>query len=315
MKYRDYYQTLGVSRDATAADIKKAYRKLAREFHPDVNKKPGAESRFKEITEAYEVLGDDEKRRKYDALGSNWKANQDFTPPPGWEHVRFDTGGMGREGLGGFSDFFEMFFGRGFGGGFGGGDFANADFGGRARGARSARGQDVEAELEVTLEEAFHGARKSFRLQTEEGPRSYEVRIPAGVREGSKIRLSGQGGSGRGGGPGGDLFLVVKLAPHPYFTVTEDHHLETTLPLAPWEAALGATVSVHTLAGDVSMKIAPGAQGGQRLRIKGKGLPRGRGEFGDLYVRIQIVVPKELTPNERRLFEQLRSESAFRPRG
>lgn len=320
MKYRDYYKTLGVKRDADAATIKKAYRKLAREFHPDVNKGADAEARFKEVSEAYEVLGDEEKRRRYDALGSNWKANQDFTPPPGWEGIRFETGGAGPEGFGGFSDFFDLFFGQGFADGFpGGGRTQGRSFRTRtrtgARAQRPARGGDVEAELEVTLEEAFHGTRKSLRLQTPEGPRSYEVRIPAGVKEGSRIRLSGQGGSGHGGGPGGDLFLMVRLQPHPLFSVVADHDLETTISVSPWEAALGATVEVQTLGGPASLKLAPGSQSGQRLRLRGKGLPKGRGEFGDLFVRIRIVVPQQLSEREQQLFEQLREESAFRPRG
>lgn len=316
MKYRDYYKTLGVKRDADAATIKKAYRKLAREFHPDVNKGPDAEARFKEASEAYEVLGDEAKRRRYDALGSSWKANQDFSPPPGWQGVRFETGG-GAEGMGGFSDFFDMFFGQSFGQGFPGADARGRAHRGRggARAPHPARGGDVEAELPVTLEEACHGARRSIRLETQDGPRSYDVRIPAGVKEGSKIRLSGQGGPGHGGGPGGDLFLVVRLAPHPLFKVVEDHDLETTVSVAPWEAALGAVLEVRTLGGPASLKLAPGSQGGQRLRLRGKGLPKGRGEFGDLLVRIQIVVPKELSEEERHLFEQLRDGSTFRPRG
>ncbi|MEW6299872.1 MAG: DnaJ C-terminal domain-containing protein [Thermodesulfobacteriota bacterium] len=328
VKFHDYYETLGVSRTASQEEIQKAYRKLARKYHPDVNKEKGAEEKFKQITEAYEVLKDPEKRKKYDALGPNWREGQDFTPPPGWEHFEFrefrrapggasefDFGGF--PGGGGFSDFFEMLFGEG--------------LGGFARGRRTAgpgvrewsmRGQDQEAEITVTLEDAYRGATKTVALQTlESGPdgtvrpkaRQYEVRIPAGVTEGARIRLAGQGGAGVGGGQAGDLFLRVHIAPHPVFQL-QDHDLLVTVPVAPWEAALGAKIDVPTLDGAVKMTIPPGTQGGQRFRLRGKGLPKERGERGDLYATVQIAVPRTLTAEERELFQKLAHSSSFNPR-
>lgn len=325
VKFHDYYETLGVSRTASQEEIHKAYRKLARKYHPDVNKEKGAEEKFKQITEAYEVLRDPEKRKRYDALGPHWREGQDFTPPPGWEHFEFrrypgegggfDFGGF-RSG-GGFSDFFEMLFGEG--------------LGGFARGRRTAgpgvrewavRGQDEEAEFTISLEDAYRGATKTVTLQTLEAApdgtvrpktRQFEVRIPAGVAEGARIRLAGQGGAGIGGGPAGDLLLRVHIAPHPVFQL-QGHDLLTTVSVAPWEAALGAKIDVPTLDGVVKMTIPPGTQGGQRFRLRGKGLPKERGERGDLYVTVQIAVPKILTPEERELFQQLASRSAFNPR-
>lgn len=327
VKFHDYYETLGVSRTASQEEIQKAYRKLARKYHPDVNKEKGAEEKFKQITEAYEVLKDPEKRKKYDTLGPNWQEGQDFTPPPGWEggHFEFRTypGGTGEFDFGGFqrgggfSDFFEMLFGEGFRRGARGP-------GGAGPGARewTIRGQDQEAEITVSLEDVYRGTTKTITLQTlEAGPdgtlrpkaKQYEVRIPAGVTEGSRIRLAGQGGAGSGGGPPGDLFLRVRITPHPTFQ-REDHNLLVTVPVAPWEAALGAKVDVPTLDGAVKMTIPPGTQGGQRFRLRGKGLPRERGERGDLYATVQITVPKTLTAEERDLFQKLAKSSSFDPR-
>lgn len=327
LKFKDYYDLLGVPRDADAAAIKKAYRKLARQYHPDVNKSEQAESRFKEISEAYEVLGDPEKRKKYDRLGANWKAGQDFTPPPGWENMRYEFhgapggggGGMPFEDFGGgsFSDFFEQLFGGGMGGG-------------RARGGRSARwsppvrGQDHEAEITIPLEEAYHGAKRGVSLQTVEmdakgqphpTTRTYQVNIPPGTTDGSRIRLTGQGGAGHEGAQAGDLYLRVRLAPHPRFKV-HGLDLETELPVTPWEAALGGNVSVHTLDGDASIKLPPGTQSGQRIRLRGKGLPHRRGgRRGDLFAVVGIRVPDRLSAREKELFEALARDSTFRPRG
>jgi curved DNA-binding protein len=314
VKFQDYYQVLGVERSASQDDIQRAYRKLARKYHPDVNKEASAEEKFKEVTEAYEVLKDPEKRQKYDRLGQNWKAGQEFTPPPGWENVHFNFQGGDFGGNGGFSDFFSALFGgaQGFGG------FADEGWrtGGRAgaRGGFARPGQDHEAEIEVTLEDAYHGATRKVQLEEAGHRRSYDVTIPKGVTDGSKIRLPGQGGQGIGGGAAGDLYLRVKIAPHPKFKV-RGHDLLTTVQVAPWEAALGAEIPVPLIDGAVTMKVPPGTQGGQVMRLRGKGLPKRHGEHGDAMATIQIAVPKSMNARERELFEQLAKESAFRPRG
>ena len=319
VKFQDYYSVLGVSRTATEQEIKKAFRKLARKYHPDVSKDPAAEARFKQINEAYEVLGDPEKRKKYDDLGPNWRDGQEFRPPPGWgDNAHFEfrgspgSGGFDFSDLGGggFSDFFEMFFGRG----------APRAGGGARRQARSefygrAVGEDREAEITISLEDACHGARKTIQLaqadaygQPASGVKTYDVRIPPGTTDGSRIRLSGQGGQG------GDLYLRVHLEPHPVFRV-RGHDLERDLPLTPWEAALGAKIHVRTLDGTAALTIPPGSSGGQHLRLRGRGLPRGHGaERGDLIVETRVVLPPRLTDKERELFEQLARESTFRPR-
>ena len=317
VKFQDYYETLGVSRTASDADIKKAYRKLAQKYHPDVSKERDAETRFKQINEAYEVLGDPEKRKRYDQLGRNWKAGQDFTPPPGWENVHFEfhgSPGAGQsfdfEDMGGFSDFFETLFG---------GHMGGAGRGSRRRGGAEAfygsmPGQDQEAELTISLEDAYHGARKSIMLEAGGQRKQYDVRIPPGTTSGSRIRLAGQGSPGRGGAASGDLYLQVHIAPHPVYRV-QGHDLEMDLSIAPWEAALGAKVKLSTLAGQVSINLPPRTQSGQHLRLRGKGLPRRQGEAGDLIVVTRIVVPEHLTARERELFEQLGRESSFKPRG
>lgn len=274
MQYQDYYNILGVARDANADDIKKAYRKLARRYHPDVSKGEEAETKFKEVTEAYEVLGDAEKRKRYDSFGANWKNGQDFRPPAGFEG--FSTDDM--DGFGGFSDFFEMFFGRSTGGTQGGG-FQT----------RSAKGQDVEATLHISLEEAYHGATRSISLQTRSGVKKYDVKIPAGTTNGSRIRLSGQGTQGAGQGPSGDLFLCISISPHPVYEIRDTHDLEVELPVAPWEAALGAKVTVPTLDGPATLSLAAGAQSGQTLRLRGKGLPRKKGTKGYLFARVSTL--------------------------
>lgn len=326
VKFQDYYQVLGVPRSASQEEIHKAYRKLARKYHPDINKDKDAEEKFKQINEAYEVLKDSGKRKKYDALGANWQAGQDFTPPPGWEGVHFDfrtypegtadfdLGGFRR---GGFSDFFEMLFGQGLRG------FTT---GRRAGGTRtrswSMRGQDQEADITINLEDACRGASKTITLQTAEpGPggtlrpksKQLEIKIPPGVTEGTRIRLAGQGETGIGKGEPGDLFLRVHIAPHPVFKL-EGHDLFVDVPITPWEAALGAKVDVPTLDGPVKMTLPPGTQGDQRFRIRGKGFPKGRGSAGDLYATVQIAVPKTLTAKEKELFEELGRYSSFNPR-
>lgn len=321
VKFRDYYEVLGVSRNAGQEEIQRAYRKLARKYHPDVNKEPGAEEKFKEINEAYEVLKDPEKRAKYDQLGSNWRAGQDFRPPPGWD-VHFDFGtGPGQQdffwsGSGDFSDFFEMLFG--------GQGFRRAQAVGRSRPGAAWRqpGADRHATLRITLEDAFHGAAKTITLQgmttaidgaVRPEVKSFEVKIPKGILPGQKIRLSGQGYEGISGGPPGDLYLEVEIEPHPVYRL-EGRDLYMDLPVAPWEAALGAEVSVTTLGGTFSLKVPPGSQSGQKLRLRGKGMPNPKGTAGDLYAVLKIVVPKKLTRDEKALFEKLRDVSTFNPR-
>jgi DnaJ-class molecular chaperone len=305
VKYKDYYETLGVSRSATQDQIKAAFRKLARKFHPDVN--PGdksAEEKFKEINEAYEVLSDPKKREMYDRLGSNWRAGADFTPPPGWENIRIDFGdfGFGTSSGGGFSDFFETLFGDVLG-----------------RGQRQAPGgsstwtipgSDTELELPLTLEEAHRGGTRRVTLPS---GKSLEVKIPAGVRAGSLIRLAGQGQAGTGGSRAGDLYLRVKWQPHPIFQVSGDD-ITVEMPMAPWEAVLGTTIVVPTLDGKADVTVPARSQGGQKLRLRGQGLARRGGGRGDQFVRLKIVVPTDLTQAERQLFEQLARESRFNPR-
>lgn len=327
VQYKDYYESLGVPRTASDADIKKAFRKLAREYHPDVAKdKKRAEEKFKEINEAYEVLSDPAKRKKYDELGANWKQGAEFRPPPGWEQA-FGGGGGGRGFRGatpggeefefqfggtGFSDFFEQLFGaRGRGAGFRPGGFS--------RGATfeeqeyAERGRDVEGDIMVTLEEAVHGSVRTVSVRHKSRTESYQVKIPAGVTEGQKLRVAGRGEAGTGGAAAGDLYLRVRLAKHPDFEV-EEHNLIYEAELAPWEAVLGASISVPTLEGPVNIKIPPGTQNGQKLRVRGRGLPLRAGGHGDLIVVAGIEVPKTISETERKLWEQLAHESRFNPR-
>lgn len=301
--YKDYYSVLGVPRTASEEEIRKAFRKKARELHPDVNKTPGAEERYKELNEAYEVLKDPEKRKRYDTLGANWRQGEPFTPPPGWEGggMPFGQGGGGFD----FSDFFRTIFG-------GMGDFEEVRTGGRGT-RRPARGQDTEAEIEVSLEEAARGGSRHVALETPSGRKDYDITIPKGVAEGTRIRLSGQGSPGRGGGPAGDLYLKVRLKSDPRFTV-DCHNLRTTLDLAPWEAALGAEVSVPTLDGTVTLRVPPGISSGQTLRLRDKGLPTRGGSVGDLLVTVRIVTPKNPSDRERELWKALAEASGFEPR-
>jgi curved DNA-binding protein len=335
VKFRDYYEVLGVPRTATEDQIRSEYRKLARKLHPDVN--PGdrsSEEKFKEINEAYEVLSDPEKRKRYDQLGANWTPGADFTPPPG-AGARVDFGDIfgqesGQNGTGAFSDFFESVFGTA--GGRGARARAGAGFG--------MRGRDIEAEIPITLQEAHRGATRTVTLQTAgpcpecgatgvnddkacprcrgtgtiQGAKKLEVTIPAGVRAGSIIRLSGEGDAGTRGSRAGDLYLHVRIEPDPLFEIVDKDDLQLELPVAPWEAALGAKVMVPTLDGSVEMTIRAGTQGGQRLRLRGQGLARRTGGRGDEYVRIKLVNPPKLNKKETELYQRLAAESRFNPR-
>ena len=342
-KTKDYYEVLGIKRGASEDQIKQAYRKLARKFHPDLN--PGdksAEEQFKGLQEAYDVLSDPENRKLYDQYGDNWRAVKSGAgaPPPGWEGAQRSTRGAG-PGAGGFDfgDFdFSDFRSAGGAGGF---DIFEEMFGGsgRGRGRRSGRGRDVEAALELSIEEAHRGVRRTIQMEVAETcptcggsglkdgkpcetcggagqvlkPRTIEVNIPTGVRDGSTIRLAGQGGTGSNGSEPGDLYLHIRLRPHPVFTVKGDD-LEVELPITPWEAVLGAKVAAPTIDGKVELTIPPGAKSGQRLRLRGQGLNKRKGGRGDEYVRLKIVVPKQVNAEERHLYEELKRISRFDPR-
>lgn len=308
MEYKDYYKTLGVARDAKEDEIKRSYRKLARKYHPDVSKEPNAEERFKEVQEAYEVLKDPKKRAAYDQLGSNWQGGQEFRPPPNWNGAGFDFGGFEAGGAD-FSDFFESIFGgRGFGRGKAGKGF-------------SRRGQDEHAKINISLEEAFHGGAKTIHLQVPEvdahgrvqhKTRTLKITIPAGIASGQQLRLSQQGSAGTGNAPAGDLYLELSIQPHPIYSL-QGRDVYLTLPITPWEAALGAKVTVPTLAGPVEMKIAPGSQAGQKLRLKGRGLP-GKPASGDQYAMLQVVTPPAKTDAQRALYEKMAQDMPFNPR-
>jgi curved DNA-binding protein len=317
VEYRDYYGTLGVDKGASQADIQRAYRKLARKYHPDINKESGAEARFKQIGEAYEVLKDPDKRAKYDQYGSAWKnAQHTGAPPPGWEGVQFDFGGPGQGGFdfsgtgpSGFSSFFEMLFG-------GGGPFAGAAGGGFPGGGARAqqaprRGGDQESQIAVSLEELAQGGKRQITLTDPSNGRSetLEVTIPKGLRPGQKIRLAGKGGRGMMGGTAGDLLLQINLEPHSHFKVEGDD-LVAPVEVSPSIAALGGETSVRTLDGSTRIKLPPGSSSGRRIRLRGKGLPRAGGERGDQFVEVKIVVPRELTDEQRRLFEELQTHDA-----
>ena len=322
MEFRDYYKILGVERSATADQIKTAYRRLARKYHPDVSKEPSAEARFKEMQEAYEVLRDPEKRAAYDQLGSEWKSGQSFHPPPDWgSGFEFSgrPGGAGRAGRrpagatagadtyaeGDFSDFFSSLFG-------GGSPFAGA----RGR----AGGRDHHARIDVTLEEAYRGTSRTLELKRPEvkpdgsvelHSHTVRVTIPAGVTEGQLVRLAGQGEPATGGGSAGDLYLEVHILPDRSFTL-ENRDVTLTFPVAPWEAALGASVTVPTLGGAVEMRIPPGAQSGQKLRLRGRGLP-GQPP-GDQYVQLKVVLPRADSAEAKAIYEQMRTKLNFDPR-
>jgi curved DNA-binding protein len=293
MEYKDYYKILGVSRDASAAEIKKAYRVLAKRYHPDVSKEANAEEKFKEVGEAYEVLKDADKRAQYDQFGS-YQHGQSFTPPPGWgQSGQSHAGGFGG---GNFSSFFESMFG-GAGGGMGDNFFA--------------AGEDVNAKITVSLEDAFHGAKKTIRRPAgaSQGG-TLNVKIPAGITSGKKIRLSGQGKAGMGS-RAGDLYLEVAIAQHTYYRL-EEKDIYLDLPITPWEAAMGGKVTVPTLAGKINLTIPANAKSGQKMRLKGRGLP-GK-EPGDQFVVLQIMVPPANTANAKQLYQQMAEEMAFNPR-
>ena len=309
MKYKDYYQILGVPRDASPDDIKKAYRKLARKYHPDVSKEKDAEERFKEINEAHQTLSAPEKRAAYDQLGRH-RPGEEFRPPPGWEReFRFEGADLND-----FPDLAEL--------------FERFGAGGQRRGRGGQRGfampgQDYEVAAHLTLEEVDHGAEVSFELSAPEltpdgtvhrGPKTIRVRVPKGATDGQRLRVPRKGGPGVNGGPPGDLYLNIVLRPHPLFKAS-GHDLYLELPVAPWEAVLGAEIEVPTLAGRVKVTVRPGSRAGQKLRLAGRGLPLPKGGHGDLYCVLQIVTPTALSEREQQLFEELGRHSTFNPRG
>lgn len=310
MKYKDYYQILGVGRDASQDEIKKAYRRLARKYHPDVSKEKGAEDKFKEVGEAYEVLKDPERRAAYDQLGS-YRPGQDFRPPPGWEQQFAHGQQFGEFGGADLGELFAELFGMGAG-----------RRGRRAGGGFASAGQDYETSLTISLEEALHGGERSLQVEvaepTAEGylvrvPKTVKLRIPKGATDGQKLRVPGKGGKGAHGGPSGDLYITISVQPHRLFRLS-GHDIFLDVPLAPWEAALGASVEVPTLEGKVRLKVAPGAKGGQKLRIAGKGLPKPGGGHGDFFAVLQVVVPSQLGERERTLLEEWARVSSFNPR-
>jgi curved DNA-binding protein len=310
MADRDFYDVLGVPRTASQDEIQRAYRKLARTYHPDMNKDPGAEERFKEISEAYDALSDPEKRRRYDAFGPDFRQVPPDVDPEAWARARAGAGmgaGAGGRRRGGPPGGDAWFQG---GEGIDIEDLLGSMFAGRGRrGWGPVPGADQEAELVLSVEEAYRGGRRRITLDG----RSYEVNIPAGVIDGQRIRLAGQGGQGTEGAPAGDLYLVVRLAPHPRYRV-EGRDITVDLPLAPWEAALGASVAVETPGGKAKVKVPAGTSCGRRLRLRGRGMPNPRGTPGDLFAEAKVMVPARPTDDERRLFEQLAAASSFDPR-
>jgi curved DNA-binding protein len=297
-EYKDYYKIMGVARDVGQDELKRVYRRLARKYHPDVSKEANAEARFKEVQEAYEVLKDPQKRAAYDQLGSNWRQGQEFRPPPDFGQNFEFSGTFGEEGN--FSEFFSSLFGQ-----------RPGAAGGRARGAGTRgfamAGDDQVAAIEIDLEDSFRGDTRTVELKG----RTLKITIPAGIVEGQRIRLAGQGSPGHGGAPAGDLYLEVKFREHRLFKA-EGRDVTLTLPVAPWEAALGATVPTPTLAGTVDLRIPPNAKSGQRLRLKGRGLPGT--PPGDQYVVLKIVLPPADSPQARELYERMQRELPFDPR-
>ncbi len=308
MQFKDYYQTLGVARDATTDDLKKAFRKLARKYHPDVSKEPDAEQRMREVNEAYAVLSDPEKRAAYDQLGRGYQPGQDFRPPPDWDAgFEFSGHGFSPHEAADFSDFFAELFGR-----MGGT--------GARRGGFRAQGEDHHAKVLLDLEDAFSGATRQITLRVPQvdaqgrvrtATRTLNVKIPRGVRAGQVIRLAGQGAPGAGGAPAGDLLLEVQFKPHPRLRV-DGRDLHLSLPVAPWEAALGAVVQVALPQGSVKVRIPEGAQSGQPLRVRGHGIP-GQPP-GDLLLELRVVLPPATTPKARQLYETMARDLAFDPR-
>lgn len=317
MEYKDYYDILGVSSDATQDQIKRAYRKLARKYHPDVSEAADADQRFKEAGEAYEVLKDPEKRAAYDRLGSGWQTGQDFRPPPDWgaEYDFSGGGGYTTADAAHFSDFFESLFGGARGGGYTTGDGGYAT----ASGPFGGRGEDIEARVTIDLEDSYQGASRFLTLHSPEvtpdgritqKERTLNVSIPKGIKQGQRIRLAGQGGAGMGGEPG-DLYLEVEFRPHQQYRV-EGADVYLDLPVAPWEAALGATVKIPTPSGAVDLKIPAGSQQGRKLRLKGRGLPAK--SPGDLYVVLKIALPPADSRSAKKIYKEMEQEMDFNPR-
>ncbi|MEO7557482.1 MAG: DnaJ C-terminal domain-containing protein [Gammaproteobacteria bacterium] len=313
MQYKDYYKILGVDRKASVDEIKKAYRKLARKYHPDVSKERNAEDKFKEMGEAYEVLKAPEKRAAYDQLGS-YQTGQSFRPPPDWEQA-FTRGHRADYSKTDFSDLFSELFG-------GAGGMGGAQAGRSTRGrAMGVPGQTYEATVHISLEDAYRGTEITLELtvpeHTQDGirrvPKNINVRIPKGVIDGQKLKVPGKGGPGINGGAHGDLFLNIVLHPHPLFKAS-DHDLILEVPITPWEAALGASIEIPTMDGNVRLKVKEGARAGQKFRLTGKGLPKPGGGHGDLYALLQIVTPTVLSSREKELFEELAQVSTFSPR-
>ena len=326
MEYKDYYKILGVERGVDQEALKRSYRKLARKYHPDVSKEPDAEARFKELNEAYEVLKDPEKRAAYDQLGSNWQAGQDFRPPPGWDQgFEFHGGGYTQVDPEEFSDFFESLFGRGgFGGGrhfsgshgFGGG----SGFSSRSGRSGARKGENAHAKILIDIEDAYNGSTRTLTLKHSElggdgrpqvRERNIQVKIPKGIMPGQQIRLSGQGEAGLGGAAAGDLYLEVAFNPHPLYHL-DGKTVYVDLPVAPWEAALGATVRVPTPTGAVDLKIPANSRSGSKLRLKGRGLPAK--EPGDLFVVLQIALPPADSDAVKNAYRQLEKAAHFEPR-
>jgi curved DNA-binding protein len=318
----DFYQLLGVPRNASQDEIQRAYRKLARTYHPDVNSDPAAEDRFKDISEAYDVLSDPQTRRRYDAFGRDFRQVPEDVDPETWRRSRAGAGAGAGQTTGAGTG--QTRSGRGSGGfSFSGGDIDLEDllggiFGGRGggsgRGWGPIPGADQEAEIELTVEEAYQGVRRSITLASDGARRSFEVTIPPGVTDGQRIRLAGQGGRGSDGARNGDLYLIVRIAPHPRYRL-DGRDLYVELRLAPWEAALGTSVAMDTPGGEVKVKVPGGTSSGRRIRLAGRGLPNPKGKPGDLFAEARIMVPPRLSRAERRLFEQLAAESDFDPRG
>ena len=323
---QDFYETLGVPRTASQDDIQRAYRRLARQYHPDVNHDPGAEDRFKDVSEAYDVLSDPGTRRRYDAFGADFRQVPEDMDPETYRRARAGAGSRAGAG-GGRTSGGRGAPGFGYSSGEPGFGYSTSDidiedllggfFGSRAgRGGRGwgpIPGADQEAELEITLDEAYHGTRRSISLSGDGARATLDVNVPPGVTDGQRIRLAGQGGRGSDGGASGDLYLVVRIAPHPRYRLS-GRDLSVDLLLAPWEAALGTTVAVDTPGGEAKVKVPAGTSSGRRLRLRGRGLPNPRGKPGDLFAEVKIMVPPRPSKAERRLFEQLAAESGFDPR-